>query len=308
MNINLIYVKKPKQQMKKKCPLCEYRSSLKKKLISHFEVNHDIQIIRSYTNFAKIEEFKEYLKTIEKNTKSRFVKKISTTNILKFDCNRSGEYVPIKNRNRALEMNGSNKINAFCPASLTVRINKNGTYQCEFLENHIGHTNDMGHFFLSEEDRNNFAVKIASKIPFDAILDNVRDAVEGDYVDRLHLLTKRDLYNIEKSFNLNSVRHCNDAVSVDSLVNEMSKEENNCVLFYKPQDSLSKDYSQLKKEDFILIIMNSVQCHLLKKYGSDCICLDGTHGTNGYNFELITLLVIDDMRQLFPCAFMITDY
>ncbi|XP_049946597.1 uncharacterized protein LOC126440333 [Schistocerca serialis cubense] len=53
--------------------------------------------------------------------------------------------------------------------------------------------------------------------------------------------------------------------------------------------------------------MNNAQCEILKKYGSDSICIDGTHGTNGYRFELITLLVLDDMRQGFPCAFLISN-
>ena len=53
--------------------------------------------------------------------------------------------------------------------------------------------------------------------------------------------------------------------------------------------------------------MNSAQSEILKKYGSDCVCIDGTHGLNSYGFELITLLVLDDMRQGFPCAFLISN-
>nr|XP_015918035.2 uncharacterized protein LOC107447601 [Parasteatoda tepidariorum] len=59
-------------------------------------------------------------------------------------------------------------------------------------------------------------------------------------------------------------------------------------------------------EDFTLIIMTEAQIELLNKFGTDCVCLDGTHGLNAYGFELITLLVIDDLRQGFPCAFMVS--
>ncbi|GFX28880.1 MULE domain-containing protein [Trichonephila clavipes] len=52
--------------------------------------------------------------------------------------------------------------------------------------------------------------------------------------------------------------------------------------------------------------MNDAQCEMLKKYVSH-ICIDGTHGTNGYDFELITLLILDDMRQGFPCSFLISN-
>ncbi|GFT63239.1 MULE domain-containing protein [Nephila pilipes] len=61
-------------------------------------------------------------------------------------------------------------------------------------------------------------------------------------------------------------------------------------------------YPELKSDDFVLIIMNDAQCEMLKKYVSH-ICIDGTHGTNGYDFKLITLLTLDDMRQGLPCCF-----
>ena len=35
--------------------------------------------------------------------------------------------------------------------------------------------------------------------------------------------------------------------------------------------------------------------------------MDGTHGLNGYGFELHTLLVLDDIREGYPCAFLISN-
>lgn len=46
---------------------------------------------------------------------------------------------------------------------------------------------------------------------------------------------------------------------------------------------------------------------MLEKYGNDVICIDETHGMNSYHFNLTTLLVLDDMREGFPCAFMISN-
>ncbi|XP_072389603.1 uncharacterized protein [Diabrotica undecimpunctata] len=53
--------------------------------------------------------------------------------------------------------------------------------------------------------------------------------------------------------------------------------------------------------------MNTGQLTTLKKFGSDCICVNGTHGVNSYQFELHTLLVLDDLRQGFPCCFCISN-
>ncbi|KAF2888892.1 hypothetical protein ILUMI_17281 [Ignelater luminosus] len=81
---------------------------------------------------------------------------------------------------------------------------------------------DIGHLFLSTLDRKNIAAKIVSKVPLQTILDEVRDSVSNCQLERINLLTKKDLYNIEKAFHVNelSARHSNNAVSVDSWVNE----------------------------------------------------------------------------------------
>lgn len=130
-------------------------------------------------------------------------------------------------------------------------------------------------------------------------------------MDRVHLLTRKDLNNIEASFDLSSdiVKHKNDAITVDAWVESMTMSDtpNSCVLYYKRQGYLCDTQPRLSKDDFVLVIMNTAQADFLKKYGNDCICIDSTHGVNGYGFELSTVLVLDDMRQGFPCAFLISN-
>ncbi|KAB0805099.1 hypothetical protein PPYR_02069 [Photinus pyralis] len=53
--------------------------------------------------------------------------------------------------------------------------------------------------------------------------------------------------------------------------------------------------------------MNMGQLEILEKFADDCICLDGTHGLNPYDFQLHTLLVLDDLREGFPCAFLFSN-
>ncbi|KAH1018967.1 hypothetical protein HUJ05_006637 [Dendroctonus ponderosae] len=125
-------------------------------------------------------------------------------------------------------------------------------------------------------------------------------------MDDFVLPLKQDLYNIQRSFNLNNfgMRHKNDAISVDAWVNELKESES--ILYYKSQDS-SSDYPGVKDEDFILIIMTPGQKELLLRFGNDCVCMDGTHGLNGYGFELHTLLVLDELREGYPGAFLISN-
>ncbi|GFQ99887.1 MULE domain-containing protein [Trichonephila clavata] len=63
----------------------------------------------------------------------------------------------------------------------------------------------------------------------------------------------------------------------------------------------------MKAEDFLLVIMNASQKDMLKFYGNDTICLDFTYGINAYGFDLATLLVLDDKREGFPAAFILSN-
>lgn len=241
-----------------------------------------------------------------KSSGSKVTKKTSSIKCV-YNCHRSGVYVSKGKQVRHLKIQNSNKIGGLCPAKLEV-VNNDGNYSVLYTKTHLGHDNDLGHLCLTSFERQNLARKIAAKIPFDTILDEIRDSLNGSELERIHLLTKKDLYNIEQTCNLNSlsVRHKNDALSVDASVKEM-EETNDCVLYYKPQDISSPEYPNLKLEDFVLIIMNEGQMKMLENYGSDCVCIDGTHGLNNYGFELHTLLVLDDIREGFPAAFLISN-
>ena len=46
---------------------------------------------------------------------------------------------------------------------------------------------------------------------------------------------------------------------------------------------------------------------MFNKYGSNLICIDATHGTTAYYFQLITVLTIDDFNEGIPVAWMISN-
>ncbi|XP_050299822.1 uncharacterized protein LOC126738496 isoform X2 [Anthonomus grandis grandis] len=260
--------------------------------------------------FNTIQEFELWKMDIEKYTKSSYVKEHGTYKSKSFTrttfvCHRSGCYKSKGKGERHLKLQGTNKINAFCTAAIKLTETQDKC-KIEFLETHLGHEHDLGNLFLSKLDKETIAAKLAAKIPMTAILDEVRDSVASEDLERLHLLTRKDLYNIEQQYNLSStaVRHKSDAVSVQAWVNEVK--ENGCVLLYKPQGEII-DLYDLKENDFMLVIMNEGQNQMLRKYGQDCICIDSTHGLNAYGFELHTLLVLNEIREGFPCCFCITN-
>lgn len=299
-----------KKRQNLKCYLCNKEENFEKdQILQHFKVQHDIKLFSNNLKFSSESEFYMWKGQMEIETKSLFINKhgsYPTKTYLKkqFICHRSGTYKPEGSGIRHLKVQGTNKINSYCPAEISLKVLKNGLCEVNFQTVHIGHNQDLGHLTLSKSERETIASKIAAKIPFETIIDEVREeSIAENKFERKHLLKKKDLYNIEQCFNLNNeaVRHTKDAVSVDAWVKEV--EQTGCILLYKPQDTLSQMYPLLREEDFLLIIMNHGQEEMLEKYGSDCICIDGTHGLNGYKFELVTLLVLDDLREGFPSAF-----
>lgn len=56
----------------------------------------------------------------------------------------------------------------------------------------------------------------------------------------------------------------------------------------------------------MLIILSETQKEVLKKFGSGKLCTDSTHGTNQYNFNLTTIVVIDEFGEGYPAAFCIS--
>lgn len=301
------------KRQSRKCPMCNCSAS-KMQLRQHFEETHNIKISCIEKQFCSQHEFQEWKKSIELQTNSKFIihrtKNFKSKKVTMYQCHRSGNYVSEGKGLRHLKKQGSSKINAYCPAAIKVTEICGTKEVCVlYTETHVGHQPDIGHLTLTKEERKHLASQIALKIPFDEILAGMRGSISKEELKRIHLATKKDLYNIEQSFNLTSaaVRRVNDALSVDAFVNKIHCHAD-CILFFKPQGVVMEDTPDLVDEDFALMLMNTAQAEILSKYGADCVCIDGTHGLNNYNnFELNTLLVLDELGEGFPCAFLISN-
>lgn len=127
---------------------------------------------------------------------------------------------------------------------------------------------------------------------------------------RIHLLTKKDLHNIERTFNIRQEkRHEVDSVSVRLWVEDMKTRENNPVLFYKEQGTMVAEVGNnngLGMDDFALVIQTPLQADVLRHCGENkVVCADATHGTNSYNFQFISVLVMDEFGEGFPAGWCI---
>ena len=166
------------------------------------------------------------------------------------------------------------------------------------------HPIGLSHLPIPQLDRLNIAEKLRCGVGMDRILDDIRDSV-GDKLVQKHLIIKQDLYNIRAQYSIDGIiRHKDDAASVMAWVAEMATFDYNPVLAYKPQGVHSTHVSEA---DFLLVLQTEFQCEMLKQFGSNAVCIDSTHGTNAYHFNLTTIMVIDDYREGLPVGWMVSN-
>ncbi|XP_044762128.1 uncharacterized protein LOC123319303 [Coccinella septempunctata] len=298
-----------------KCPLCDFEDTERKKLLEHFKDKHDIEVSMSPVDVHNLDEFSKWKESFEEATNARFVKEYHFScmshDVVSYICHRSGYYNPKGKGLRHMKAQGSSKINGYCPAAIKLKKIKDGTVKVTFCGTHIGHTTDVTHLHLTAAERQIIAEKIAMNIPFKDILDSMKDSVSESDFKRIHMLSKKDLYNIKSSFHLSSPvaktpKPPAENVAFETWI-EDTKKNGDCIMFHKPQGRTIEEHPTLKPEDFVLMIMNQTQRDKLRKFGHESVCVDRSFDLNSHQFELVSLLVLNENEEGYPCAFLISN-
>ena len=113
----------------------------------------------------------------------------------------------------------------------------------DYIKTHIGHNSELRHLNISKHEKDSIAQKLALKLPFEHILDDIRNSVINGTLERIHLITRKDLWNIANSYQLNheAMLNANDYVSVAAWISHMQK-SSNLIRFYKPQGEILEEY------------------------------------------------------------------
>ncbi|XP_045464203.1 uncharacterized protein LOC123673658 [Harmonia axyridis] len=271
-------------------------------LTRHLTEHHGLKIEYETLEFSAREDFLAWKGATEKKDKSYYVVSKTATSedkkLTYYTCNRSG------------------KIKSRCTETVpVVKVTEHNNKLTVFwVRSHYGHAPELQHIRLPEADKSAVASKLILGVPASRILDSYRDMLPSDIsgpdqLNREDILTRKDISNIKISYHINiseGVKDENDAVSVDLWVKQSEHDECNPVLFYKKQGVADGVYS-LRVSDFCLVIMTSFQKNMLEKFGTNIIALDGTHGLNNYDFELTTILVVDEFGEGILVAFMFTN-
>ena len=142
-------------------------------------------------------------------------------------CSRSGYFRSRGKSERHIKSQGSSKLNTYCTAAIKATTDRYTGFMVtvEICHTHYGHELQLGHLRLPESVRLAVAGKLRQGVSVEHVLDHVRDSI-GTNVERIHLLTRKDIHNIESGFNiLHSRKHKDDATSVDYWVKEMRENE-----------------------------------------------------------------------------------
>lgn len=172
-----------------------------------------------------------------------------------------------------------------------------------------GKTAFLDPHFISKKYKDSVIIilgKLSLGVPVNRILDDIRSSNIKRDVKKIHLLEKKDIYNIKRDYNItySTKKHENDVISVNIWVKEMMAKGNESpVLYYKQQGDNDTNIPCLNKNDFCLIIMTQLQSELFLKFGKYKVCIDGTHGLNRYHFQLYSIVVIDEFGNGYPVAF-----
>ena len=63
----------------------------------------------------------------------------------------------------------------------------------------------------------------------------------------------------------------------------------------------------IEEKDFILVIQTPLQAAMLKEFGNNIILIDSTHGTTGYDFQLISIVVVDELGEGYPTVWCLSN-
>ncbi|PSN36779.1 hypothetical protein C0J52_19398 [Blattella germanica] len=257
----------PDETLPYKCVICQCDCADLGAYSEHVREAHDIEIKTEFHEFETESDFYNWKQMVEDNDNASYVKQrkgnVLTDGSLsvKFHCHRSGKYrtrVLPDNRKRELRK-GSSKIGGYCPAKIKAIFQADGEVDVTYCPTHIGHKNELMHLRLPEDQRKEIAMKIAMKVPYDDILNQVRSSVPMDEIKRRHIVTKQDLYNIERDFSLKNeaVRRPIDVLAID------------------PAEQLEKFKADLREqfENILLKINSKAQCKICHESLESLDCL-----------------------------------
>ncbi|XP_047136661.1 uncharacterized protein LOC124813534 [Hydra vulgaris] len=212
----------------------------------------------------------------------------------------------------------------FALPGLIVKVSKNGATNVHYIKTHnhtIGITNTM-YQPIPDNVKKCISAKLSIGVSVNKVYQDLREGFGDrqnrnkgdDFLTKSHLLTKKNISDINRTVKKGCRLHPDDSTSTFLLVQKLKSEEFNSILVFKPQGQQTiigpKVYDDIdfNKDSFVIAIQTKHQLSMFEKHASQIVCIDSTHCTNQYAFPLVTLLVRDDFKRGYPVAFLISNH
>lgn len=126
----------------RKCPLCDFTSTLKRECIKHYKTKHHITVERESISFDTLADVITWKNSMENETLAKFVRERAKKlqRVTNFVCHRSESVAP-----------KSKKITIFCPAMIRMVPNGSGRYKVHFTKTHV-HQDEVGPWFSLDSE------------------------------------------------------------------------------------------------------------------------------------------------------------
>lgn len=170
-------------------------------------ISHSIAI--ETKKFDTMEDFMAWKSDFEKSSSSSYVlhsapQKREDHSCYYYYCNRSGVYRSRGKGKRALKLQGSNKVDGYCVAYIRARRYISGGVVAEVCDYHL-HESQLAHIPLPESTRHMIAAKLQDGVEIQAILDSIRDGVQGTEIGQSELVNRQDIHNIRHQYNIEGI-------------------------------------------------------------------------------------------------------
>lgn len=232
------------------CTECDdFKCRFMRDLRTHLECKHGISIEREEMQFDSMEQFLRWKVKMEGERRVSFVKQRGCKQYTEkakiyYLCHRSGYF---KTSGVGQRLNGpSVKIGRTCPASLVVTKMPSGRVNVVYYATHTGHSFSIDSLRLTPDDRAMVADLIASGLSDAEILKKIRNGANESCFKRVHMLKKKDIYNIKKQYKLDTPLNKNEAEDVDQPSSDVDQPSS--VVPPKNLQAAAQDRCQLLKE------------------------------------------------------------
>jgi len=291
-------------------------------LIDHLkEVHKDEVTLKEcqHLKFETIEMFNAWKEQEEEATFSYYFQKKGQANakIKHFYCQHDGSgKCHSERKTPRRNTKGRIKVGHFCISKMKVWKNAESVIEVEYYatHNHVCSPEDFHHQPLPPSVDRFINKQLAWGVCPPTVFENVRKEISRNTENvgnfKANIITKKRIRERARKRRERLRLHKNDARAVYLLVHQLIEKED-CILLYKPYGTSvvhgppEIDNLPDSKDLFMLGIQTKRQRKLMEDLAGKILVVDETHGTNPYNYQLLTVLVVDENRRGWPVGHLI---